>query len=79
MAERHIATHWLQVLPAVKPTSPIAPNDLNHSKSAQLTCFRAQSKLIYRFSTMADRLAVLVLLNCEHDLLIVIRNFTGLS
>jgi hypothetical protein len=31
------------------------------------------------FSTMPDRLAPLIVLNCVPDLLIVIRNFTGLS
>jgi hypothetical protein len=31
------------------------------------------------FWTMADRLATLILLNCVHDLLTVIKNFTGSS
>jgi hypothetical protein len=31
------------------------------------------------FSTMADRLVALILLNCVLDLLIVIKNFTGSS
>jgi hypothetical protein len=31
------------------------------------------------FSTMPGRLAPLMLLNCVHDLLTVIKNFTGLT